>query len=81
MSVSGLDPGSQPEQRVAHRAADETRLDAARRERVEHRPGRRLRHPRLGGDPGPIVPGLGHQRRLGFDVTGDDGPFCQRGAT
>ncbi len=74
-------PGHRPaQQRIAHRSADKPRLDAARRERLEHGQGRRLGQPRRRRDPGHIL-GLRHQRALGSICAGTMRPFCQRGAT
>ena len=74
-----------PDQRVAHRAADETRLDPACRERLEHRPGRRLGHPFRRRDPaailGAILRGPGHRGGCGSIWPGTILPFSQRGAT
>ena len=57
-----MSPDRQAQKRVANRAADKARLDAARGECGEHGPGRGLGHPRLRRDP----PGSGLGHRLLF---------------
>ncbi len=74
-----------PDQRVPHRAADETGLDPARRERLEHRPGRRLGQPFRRRDLpailAAILGGAGHRGGWGSIWPGTILPFSQRGAT